>query len=242
MNAANFVLALLNFLANLVDTAGKDHIQKRMLLQRLALAASLVGVTWLAFWWCYRPDLLAARANEPRVEVEHAGPPLHQPPIRHDSPPVDSRVETPAASPTDSATEPTKPTSRGEATATHKHPTPEYIWQTIHDTAPVSRDTVSKQFIGVPVSWDCRLGSSYKKDGKTTVLVLRASNPRINVPIISCPVDIQKHSFLLQLPEKSPIHVDGVIDNCSPIEVTLKDVTVTTIGHQVALQSGHSLQ
>jgi len=187
------VVALCALVVAVVNATGKDHLQKRDLLIRAGVLCLGVVIVFTGGWLtCWFTWFPTDGVN-----AQHE---------RHE---LDTTKENPKSI-----------VVHGD-TPSPKHPTPLHIKKTIKEAPPLARDTVAKQFEGVPVSWDVTLTHSKTRlDGSALILT------QVDGYLIDFPVEFPKHNFLLQAPSGTRLHVDGVVDKADGFNATLKDVSV----------------
>jgi hypothetical protein len=112
------------------------------------------------------------------------------------------------------------------------NPSPNYIAKILSQTPEDSKATVANSFIGKHISWDATTTELDHRPGNYTVLYAAFGLHLDLAPVqsFSIPVELPNSSYLLQIPQGSPIHVEGTIESFdaenTPI---LKDVVVTRL-------------
>lgn len=197
------VLGIIALIIAAVNTLGKDHAEKRVWLGRALFAIGCLLVGASIGWFLGRPDHDGNLQSNGKPTNEASKAQSHEVKIAHGTPP-------------------------SIISATHKHPTPEYIAQIVGSAAPLSRDKTAEQFIGVPISWDgelqfgniageppCIYAESIGSQGAPLGMLFRV------------PIEFPKHNFLLQAKQGTPLHVEGLIEKVEPSYVSIKDAIIT---------------
>ena len=120
-------------------------------------------------------------------------------------------------------TKPASPVQRSRPP--YENPTPEYIATVLGDAPSSSRKVVAEQFVGTPVSWDGRLFAIRATDDKPSITLRSGLSERVFGPLFRVWVKLPEDKFLLQLPTRSPLHIDGTI---TAIDYDTAELTVTS--------------
>jgi hypothetical protein len=194
----------------IVNTTGKDHLEKRLWLRRLsfAVACILIGlcIGWLVFRSNHDGHMQANR--QPADEAKQT-----QPNNSKLAQAKDGRVQHGPAPEKEVATiQPEATATKSAAKPEMRHPTPEFIKATHEYAIPSARQEIAKMFTGIRVSWFGRLGTSRGSNsaGEKSFGIDRDTHGKSRGSF-TARVDKVDFSSLKTMQAGDRVHVDGVI-------------------------------
>ena len=102
---------------------------------------------------------------------------------------------------------------------------PLHMLETVSSAAPLAREHVKQQFIGLSVEWSLPFSDALRQ-GNTDVATVYLSVPSSSYEV-RCEVSIERFPFLRVAARDDMMQISGVVSDVSSVEVILRDVVLS---------------